>query len=51
MKKVIFAAACAVLMLVACTSLSTSTTANDNKAQKSFEKSIDKDKYEVPPNG
>ena len=51
MKKMIFAAVCAVLLLVACTSLSTSTQVNKNKAQKTFEKSIDKDKYWVPPNG
>jgi outer membrane biogenesis lipoprotein LolB len=51
MKKMIFAAACAVLMLVACTTLSTATKANDKETAKTFEKSIEKAKYEVPPNG
>jgi len=48
MKKMIFAALGAVLILVACTSLSTTAKTNDNETAKTFEKSIDKIKY-VPP--
>ena len=48
MRKMIFPAACAVLMLVACTSLSTTVNGNETKEQKAFEKSIDKKDY-IPP--